>query len=379
MSPMIGTGPETGRRATGLWQVTVAILVLAVTMVSPHSADAASPTVPTPLDSSLTRYARELLLEKSGAVLPGTADPGMRLIAPTAAQVAAKNSGASVGPDGSTMASELAAASSASLSTTYTRWIIEPRGGSWFDGDPGINGWYTDNNYFNECTDGAAAVAMRYWQSKYGFPNVSGMAGYAKEPYTSWPAGYPTFRSQSVGSYFAGTSIFDGYTANARGYIQYLSMKVSTPGLAHPGIDEYFNPTTGAQEYRQQGGTPSKLIAALNEESRQTFWAWVPWSTQYLATVLRNHVGTDIASGLPVIVMVDASLLPNWTGEAQGLVQHAVSIVGYNDSSGTYTYLDSCGTVCNPRAGNQNGGIYTISQTTMANAMIEGVGAGFAW
>jgi hypothetical protein len=372
------TRGERRRFASG-WRRIAGALALVSAIAAPPGALAASPAPQTNPGATLSRYEQALLLEKAGKLTPGSADPGLAAVAPSAQWLAAKNAESLVGPDGVRIDSPLAAATSAALSTTYTRWIIEPLGGSWFDGDPGIAGWYTDKNYWNECTAGASAVAMGYWQIKYGFPNVSGMSGFRKEPYTSWPSGYPTFRNQSSGSYFGGTDSFEGYTSYARGYIQYMSMSVSTPGLAHPGIDEFFNPTTGAQEYPQGGGTPSKNKAALNYESAMAFWAYVPWSTGNLAATLRSHVGSDIGVGLPVIARVDAGDLPNWAGLALGKVEHAVTIVGYNDTTLTYTYLDSCGTSCNNRPGNQNGGVYSISQAKMAQAMIDGVGDGFIW
>jgi len=58
-----------------------------------------------------------------------------------------------------------------------------------------------------------------------------------------------------------------------------------------------------------------------------------------------------------------------------------VTIVGYDNTANppTYTYLDTCGRGCNSRSGNQNGGIYVISQAAMVRAIQDSGGSGFIW
>ena len=68
-------------------------------------------------------------------------------------------------------------------------------------------------------------------------------------------------------------------------------------------------------------------------------------------------------------------------GSATPHVQHGVTIVGYDNTANppTYTYLDTCGRGCNSRSGNQNGGIYVISQAAMVRAIQDSGGSGFIW
>jgi hypothetical protein len=63
-------------------------------------------------------------------------------------------------------------------------------------------------------------------------------------------------------------------------------------------------------------------------------------------------------------------------------VPHAITIVGYNNNTSTFTYLDTCGSAC---GGGTNGGTHSISQQTMYNALVHfvdlvpGVQGGVAW
>ena len=90
-------------------------------------------------------------------------------------------------------------------------------------------------------------------------------------------------------------------------------------------------------------------------------------------------VGRD---GVPVVAAVDTFDLPNWqAGSATPHIRHAVSIVGYDNAANppTFTYIDTCGAACNPRSGNENGGIHVIAQSAMVAAIQDSVGIGFSW
>ncbi len=55
-----------------------------------------------------------------------------------------------------------------------------------------------------------------------------------------------------------------------------------------------------------------------------------------------------------------------------------MAIIGYNDTAGTYTYLDTCGKRCNGSGSAKNGSINTISQHNMYLA-IHSHGTGIVW
>ena len=70
---------------------------------------------------------------------------------------------------------------------------------------------------------------------------------------------------------------------------------------------------------------------------------------------------------------VDTGYLPNWS-RALG---HAIAIVGYDDSAGTYAYVDTCGKACNGSSQATNGGVWHVAQSKMHSA-IAAFGAGYA-
>jgi len=90
-------------------------------------------------------------------------------------------------------------------------------------------------------------------------------------------------------------------------------------------------------------------------------------------------VGRD---GVPVVAGVDTFDLPNWqAGASTPHTRHAVAIVGYNNAANppTFSYIDTCGHSCNPRAGNKNGQVHVIAQSKMVAALQDAVGMGFTW
>jgi hypothetical protein len=88
------------------------------------------------------------------------------------------------------------------------------------------------------------------------------------------------------------------------------------------------------------------------------------------ATLL-NDVESDVGvSHVPVLVEVNSQMLyPNWPNNG-GLTKHAIAIIGYDVTSATYTYVDTCGsgdnlgygTGCGAKMQQQH---YRISQSTM--------------
>jgi hypothetical protein len=64
--------------------------------------------------------------------------------------------------------------------------------------------------------------------------------------------------------------------------------------------------------------------------------------------------------------------LPNWPANAP----HSITIVGYDDTAGTYTYVDTCGPHCS--GGGTAGSVYTVSQSTMYS-LIHSHPEGIVW
>lgn len=77
------------------------------------------------------------------------------------------------------------------------------------------------------------------------------------------------------------------------------------------------------------------------------------------------------SSNVPVVAEVNANMLPNWN--VSGMNRHYITILGYDDTAGTYTYTDTCGssTGCNGTGHGSDGGPHTVNQTTMWNAIVN--------
>jgi len=280
------------------------------------------------------------------------------------------------------------------LDVSWTRWIVEPPA----QGKDAKGNLYHDLTYWNLCGPGAATVALYYWQQLTGHPNVTGMAGYFLDPYApagvAWPSPGPVFltpggKAQHQGTYWSGTMRAPGYTANGRGFLMYMAMAVLPAGWTSPGIDVFVG-GDGRPLYPTRGSPPPDTQAGLNWEASghardwaETWYAsvnkWDPTMARDLTAAVMLDVGRD---GVPVIVSADTFFLPNWqAGSRTPHTRHSVTIVGYDNKANppTFTYLDTCGRLCNYRAGNRYGQSYTISQAQMVKAVSQGNGMGFIW
>ena len=95
-------------------------------------------------------------------------------------------------------------------------------------------------------------------------------------------------------------------------------------------------------------------------------YAWTPYTSSLTQSALHTDVQRDVAgSGVPLVASVAASSgryhLPNWG--KRGSVNHSITIVGYDDAKGTYTYIDTCGPGCNNSGA--AAGVYAVSQQTL--------------
>jgi hypothetical protein len=85
-------------------------------------------------------------------------------------------------------------------------------------------------------------------------------------------------------------------------------------------------------------------------------------ASQLTASALLDHVHADISIGVPVVVAArtsdGVSSLPFWNVKTtRSAVNHFVTVVGYDDTAGTYAVMDTCGEACNDlsaRAGVRN-------------------------
>jgi hypothetical protein len=280
------------------------------------------------------------------------------------------------------------------LDTTWTRWIVEPSG---YGRD--ANGHRFSNlNYWNLCSPGSATVALWYWQQLTGLPDVTGTAGWFLEPYVTeaggWPSPGPTVPRGTdgtrLGTYWAPSDRVNGFTANGRGFMMYLTTATQPPAWTSTGMVVYAD-AGGRALYPTRGGPRPNIVTALNWEASgrdpsnwaETWYTSVIRPDSALARDLSLAVALDVGrDGVPVIAVLDTHGLPNWqAGSATPHIRHAVAIVGYDNTADppTFTYIDTCGRACNARGGNQNGQLHVISQAGMVAAIRDTVGSGFVW
>jgi hypothetical protein len=281
------------------------------------------------------------------------------------------------------------------LDLTWTRWVVEPpAAGKDAKGDR-----YYDLSYWNLCGPGATTITLYYWQQLTGAPNVTGTAGWYRDPYVAagsyWPKNGPVFtqpngKPQPLGTYWSGADSVSGFTAHGRGFLMYAAMKVKPAGWTSPGVDIMVD-AEGRPRYPLLGAPPADIQAALNWEAsghqasgwQDTYYTsvgrWDPTLARDLQVAVMLDIGRD---GVPIVMAVDTVGLPNWqNGSRTPHTRHAITIVGYNNAANppTYTYLDTCGRGCNSRAGNTGGQIHVISQAGMVAALTAAHGMNFIW
>ena len=279
------------------------------------------------------------------------------------------------------------------LDMSWTRWIVEPPG----RGTDEKGTTYVDRSYWNLCGPGATTVTLYYWQKLTGHPNVTGTSGWFADPYdaegVNWPSPGPVVAvsgSKVLGTYWSGSDTVSGFTAHGRGFVMYMATKSKPPVWQATGIAIWAD-DLGSAYYPTRGAPLAEIQTGLNWEAsgrNSSSWlntyygtvnSWDPTLARDLQAAVMLDVGRD---GVPVVAAVDTFDLPNWqSGSSTPHTRHAISIVGYDNAANppTYSYIDTCGRLCNPRGGNKNGQVHVIAQSKMVAALQDAVGMGFSW
>lgn len=233
------------------------------------------------------------------------------------------------------------------------------------------NDGYTDGYLWNFCAAGAVDNALYYWNGKTN----------------TYPAGWYT--EPSYANYHTNTYWTSG--DHNRSYEMYIADQVQVPGWGTPGMVTFGS-------YPSAGTGLSDITSTLNWEASghssnwQNYfylsvanWYYDSKTGKYDIPVSKDTVNSnivaDINGGHPVVVMVNTTNLPNWN--KNGII-HAITIVGYDQTTGIYWYTDTCGTACGSM---YNGGVHVINQFTpdqYGNDLYDaiknvGVGGGYSW
>jgi C1A family cysteine protease len=83
------------------------------------------------------------------------------------------------------------------------------------------------------------------------------------------------------------------------------------------------------------------------------------------AAKLHSDIKKTIDGGHAVVAATNTAYLPNWSRS----LSHAITVVGYDDTKNTYKYTDTCGVHCNGSSNAKNGGVWTIAQSALFNAI----------
>jgi hypothetical protein len=240
------------------------------------------------------------------------------------------------------------------LDTSVVAKIVEPPG----DGHDDHGTYYSDQNYWNFCSPGAVTAALSYFTS-----NVTAYpAGYVHEPYGP----------HESTTYWASSDSVDGYATVGRAYLMHIALAVKPPNFTSAGLPSFGTyPTHGSSLHDSRDVL--NWEASGHSSSWSTFFYQDVSASGLSSATLHHDITRDIWGGHAVFADVNTAYLPNWS---RGL-GHSIAIVGYDDTAGTYTYVDTCGHRCNGSSQSTNGGVWHVSQSRMYSAILA-LGAGYA-
>jgi hypothetical protein len=231
---------------------------------------------------------------------------------------------------------------------------------------------YTDYNYSLLCGAGTAAVVLYYWPASRS--EVVTKSGTFVEP-------VDLGANRRASTYWKAED-GGGY---GRGMILHLAeVEWPTPDQqlswwSQPGLMNWSAkpPSTNVEN----------LVDALNWEasgrSSVGYFYVIVRASQLTEPALLDHVRADINMGVPVVIAARTSdgtnSLPYWSVKSTGsAVNHFVTVVGYDDSAGTYAVMDTCGTTCNDK--NTRAGVANISQSALYSLIVaESDDDGIMW
>ena len=317
----------------------------------PASAGATSGTSATPIatPTAAATPTRRATAGPTRTDHPWAPDPNL-VLAKNAGRVTVDSSGrVTISPSAPTTP---AYATAKSLPTSWSGLIQEPpKTGR---DDRGVA--YTDNNYILFCGPGTGTVILYYWPASSG--EVKSRSGTFREPVNVGANRY-------AGTYWKAQDAA-GY---GRGMIAYLA-EVEWPA-PDKGLSWWSRP--GVMRWSSHPATyVENLVDAINWEAsghtRLDYFYVIVHASDLTAAALLDHVHADIGMGVPVVIAARTSdgtnSLPFWKVKSKKSAgNHFVTVLGYDDSAGTYTVMDTCGLTCNDR--NVRAGVKTMSQQAL--------------
>lgn len=221
------------------------------------------------------------------------------------------------------------------LDTRVAAQVLEPDG----DGVDSANTRYSDHYMWNMCGPGATTVAVSYWKDVL---HNGKKAFHDPHANTTWDDGH------------------------ARSFMLYLATQVGVPGWPSPGEMSYYT-------YPNAGTATSDVRDVLNWEASghntstwRGFYYGIADAGALNASTLNQHILSDVGKdGRPVVAALDAYYLPEWAGRYH--TSHLITVIGYDNSKHTYTYVETCGKDCHT----SRSGVLTMSQDQLLTAITQ--------
>lgn len=237
------------------------------------------------------------------------------------------------------------------LNDSVSQYIEEPLA----QGTDGQGTAYTDTYMWYLCGPGATTVALSYWSSV----NIDRGNGYYSDPHIT---------------------LYWLNVPHLRPYMMYIAYQSYAPSYTSPGEETYYayNPNGGDDANTFNADLVNDLNWEASGENRSD------WSSYFYLLVapglslstLQTDVQDDVyLSQVPPAVSVDDGYLPDWQKSGYRNGSHDVAIIGYNQSTDMFTYIETCGTGqwgCET----ENTGAWTVSESTMLNAINNDSGNG---
>jgi hypothetical protein len=242
---------------------------------------------------------------------------------------------------------------------------------------------YSNKNMYGLCGPGALTNALSYWgapvtsNGKHLFTDISVKNN--PTPAAAWSANeQTTWNDVSYGDISPRYNNEHITPTAHRSYMMYIAWLSNPNGEWRPdsGVMDDFNyPSLGVWLQGAQD-VLNWEASGHNVNTWSDFFYTVQWDANNnpgggTQVQLLSDVETDLwYDHVPVVAEVNANMLPNWP--SSGSTYHLITIIGYDNTTNQYTYVDSCGSA-NER-GTGCGALsqqipHFVDQTTMYNAI----------
>ena len=240
---------------------------------------------------------------------------------------------------------------------------------------------YNDYWYVTLCGPGAADVALYYW------PYPSNDATHTVSDPLPGNGPYGGNHTSGALTWYGQDGSGGGQAYRLRGYMAYLAFGLGnvpawtgSGGIHRVGmLDESYWQTgiVGGATLQATEEAMNWEASSENSSDWANYFYTVAWNSTYngnIGVTLHNDIVTDIAnSHVAVVAEVNGHDLPDWT--TSGFTKHFIAIVGYDDNTQEYYYVDTCKVFagCHDAGGVQGDtpDIHPISQSQLTTAVSD--------